>query len=118
MAQKVKKVKEWLDTSDHQFEVIEFYKTPPDQVKMVKRLSDGIPFLRFAPWDYGVDTENYNTFHVLDFMSDMKTIHYEIQTVERKINGHCEINDVILDEQNIGRILLIGKKVKSWKNGG
>lgn len=117
MAQKVKKVKEWLDVSNHQFEVIQYYDEPPGSIKMVIRLSDGIPFLRFAPWDYGMDLRSYDSFYVLDFLSDMKTIKYRMMIDGETKEGECEINDVILDEDNKGRILFIGKKVKSWKNG-
>jgi hypothetical protein len=116
MTQKVKTVKEWLDTSGHQFEVIQYYDEPPDQIKMARRLSDGIPFLRFAPWDYGMNKKSYDSFYVLDFLSDMKTIKYRMMIDGDTREGECEINDVILDEDNKGTVLFIGKKVKSWKS--
>ena len=110
MIQRVKKVKEWIDSNDNQFEVVQFYETPPDQIKLVVRLSDGIPFLRFAPWDYGDGP--FDGFYIMDFMPDMKTVKYEIQLEEKRISGLCEINDIQLCEENKGKVICIGKKIK------
>lgn len=110
MSKKVKKVKEWLNGSDHQFEIVEYYTEPPGQIKMAVRLSDKIPFLRFAPWDYGDDP--YSAFYVIDFMPDMKTIHYQLHIQEKRLGGYCDINDVQLDKESGVKVICIGKKVK------
>ena len=91
------KVKEWMQDPP-QFEVIEFYETPPGEIKSVIRLSDGVLFLRFEPCDF-VDKTLLDAFYITGFHSDNIGIDFEIHRNGEKVIGSCEINDIILSGQ-------------------
>jgi hypothetical protein len=94
---RVKKIKDWIANPDAQFEVCDVYEKPLGVTKGVIRLSDNTRFIRLYPMRYL--ESDFNTFFVMNFHDDMKTIDYEIWMLKAgKISGSCEIDDLFLSE--------------------